>query len=138
MGRRSLLLCLLVGGPACPVAGCDRDEPSPGAGGPSSFDATSSAEVGDDGAVGLRSARRPARRYVLAHGAEHCIIYWEHGDERSEPIEVRCPREVRSGERIRLSGRVCFREGQSRERDAPVRCPTDLIAAERADRADGG
>ncbi|MBW2528308.1 MAG: hypothetical protein JRI23_29295, partial [Deltaproteobacteria bacterium] len=80
----------------------------------------------------------PDRTYVIVYGAPQCIVQWEMGDRRSKPLAVRCPRELQEGERIRLSVRVCFREGRSRERDAPVRCPVDLIDFERAERADAG
>ena len=98
------------------------------------------AEGGPDAGAGsvLRAAQRPSRRYVLAHTKERCVVYWEDGDQRSEPLEVRCPRELESGERIRLAGQVCMREGAARERGVPVRCPTSLVALERADRLDAG
>ena len=91
-----------------------------------------------DGGLGLRAGRRPDRSYVLVYGAKQCVVYWEAGDEASEPEVVRCPRELEQGERIHLRGRVCFREGSSRDRDVPVRCPVDLIDRERNDRLDAG
>jgi len=92
--------------------------------------------IGPDGAA--ISARRPIRRYYVAHAADHCAIYWEENDIRSPAQELPCPREIGPGERIRLTGRVCYRDTGDRERDVPVRCPARLVAREKADRLDAG
>jgi hypothetical protein len=65
-------------------------------------------------------------------------MYWEQGDERSAAQTVPCPRELAGGERIRLTGRVCFLESGPSSRDRPVRCPSKLVAIEMADRVDAG
>jgi len=65
-------------------------------------------------------------------------MYWEQGDERGEPELIPCPREIASGERIRLAGRICLLERHERGADQPVRCPATLVSMEALDRRDGG
>ena len=50
-------------------------------------------------------------------------MYWERGEERSVLVRARCPRDLHPGERLRLAGRTCLREGGGPEREVPVRCP---------------
>lgn len=123
------------------LLGCDEDPPAAandGVSAPASSALAVATSASPDESLGLRPGRRPAKSYILAHGATECVVYWEEGDRRSKTLEVRCPRELERGERIRLSGRVCFRQGNSRERDEPVRCPVDLVDLQRSDTADAG
>ena len=84
------------------------------------------------------SAVRPERRYYVHNTNGNCVVYWIAPKARSIRRKVRCPREVLPSERLRLSGRVCFRESESVERRGPVRCPPSILRPERDDRADAG
>lgn len=130
-------------------AGCGRDSAAKGssqagssedpraAPGPPGAPAGPSFAAGADDDP-LPAPRRPSRRFVLAHGGDQCVVYWEDGDQRSKPEQVRCPREVLPGESIRLTGRVCLREGGGRSREVPVRCPDRLVFLEIEARHDAG
>jgi hypothetical protein len=140
VGLSSLARLWLLGLACCAVQ-CSRGQDGSAGGSEQTSPATTSVRTSSpvvDGGLGLRPGRRPDRSYVLVFGAKQCVVFWEAGDERSEPQVVRCPRELEQGERIHLRGRVCFREGTSRDRDVPVRCPVDLIDRERNDREDAG
>jgi hypothetical protein len=82
--------------------------------------------------------RSPWRRYYVADVGEHCTIFWEEGEQRSEPQPTPCPRELQAGERIRLSDRVCMRESGDSSRQQPVRCPAAVVNRDKADRLDAG
>jgi hypothetical protein len=84
------------------------------------------------------SARRPSRTYYLGNTADGCFVYWVDGKRSSTKKSVRCPRELEPGERMRLAGRTCMREGPSPERNLPVRCDKHILYVERDDRADAG
>lgn len=86
----------------------------------------------------IATPRRPAARYYLINAADRCYVYVEVADERATRREELCPRDLRDGERIRLSGHVCVREGGGPTRDLPVRCPKGLLFAEYYDRKDAG
>lgn len=86
--------------------------------------------------------RRPARRYFMTKSAEErCEVYSVLGDSVTPRQETHCPPMLDVGERIRLAGKACMREGAP-ERTGPVMCPADLIYAERDDyfaaKGDGG
>ncbi len=86
----------------------------------------------------MRKPRRPEQRFFLARSGHRCWVYWQRADERSKPRLVRCPRDLLPGERIRLAGRTCLREGGDEARRVPVRCPGELLTAERLYRRDAG
>ncbi len=92
------------------------------------------AEQGDP----LGQAMRPKRRYYVDNTDNQCAVFWISEDKRSVRREIRCPREVEPAERLRLAGRVCFRESADVARQGPVRCPPDVLRADRDDRADAG
>jgi hypothetical protein len=138
--RRGLCLALLLA-----AAGCGRGSAAKGSSGEdglgpldAAFDEPASPVPGRSPGPSAPAARRPLRRYFLAYAGEHCQVFWEEGERRSEPQVVPCPRELEPGERIRLSDRVCIRESRDSTRDQPVRCPAKLVNRETADRIDAG
>jgi hypothetical protein len=139
-----------IGGALCIMlqlvaASCGRGSAAKGSSGDdglgpldAALDERAGAVSGGSSGPGVPSARRPMRRYYLAYAGEHCQVFWEEAERRSEPQVVACPRELEPGERIRLSDRVCMRESRDSSRDQPVRCPAKLINREKADRDDAG
>ncbi len=77
--------------------------------------------------------RRPTRRYYLARTAERCEVYSIDRDLVSPAERTACPQELQVGERIRIAGSTCMREGRP-ERTQPVVCPGALMKAEQRDR----
>ena len=75
----------------------------------------------------------PARTFYLEKNGERCVIFSALGSDRSAESPARCPREVTSGERLRLSGQTCMRESSDAARNLPVRCPKWLIRAARGE-----
>ena len=133
-------LCFVL--PLVGAVACGRGSTAKGSSGEddlgpldSSFAETASP-IGDPN--GSAAVRRAERRYLLAYVGEHCTLFWEQGDLRSEPQPVACPREIEPGERIRLSDRVCMRESGDSHRQEPVRCPAPMVNREKADRVDAG
>lgn len=97
------------------------------------------APVIDAGAPDAALPRRPTRRYYLGRNAERCEVYSIDGDVVSPAERTPCPQELAVGERIRLAGKTCLREGRP-DRTQPVVCPGALVTAEEKDRTerDGG
>jgi hypothetical protein len=91
-------------------------------------EAASAAPPQDAGAP-----RRPTRRYYLARTAERCEVYSIDRDIVSPAERTACPQELQIGERIRIAGKTCMREGRP-ERTEPVVCPGALMKAEQRDR----
>jgi len=79
----------------------------------------------------MPSARRPARRFYLGRTHERCELYVVEEDRISSPSPTPCPLEILPGERIRLAGKTCLREGSTPERREPVPCPAPLLEHER-------
>jgi hypothetical protein len=77
--------------------------------------------------------RRPTRRHYLARTAERCEVYSVDLDLVSPAERTVCPQELQIGERIRIAGKTCMREGRP-ERTQPVVCPGALMKAEERDR----
>lgn len=116
---------VIAGAAALAVGGC----PAAPATGDAGVAAASAPAVEPDAGV-----RRPTRRYYLGRNRERCEVYAVDGDLVSEPAPTPCPPDLLVGERIRIAGMTCMREGtreQSRER--PVVCPDPLTNAEKAD-----
>jgi hypothetical protein len=65
---------------------------------------------------------------------ERCEVYTVEADVITQRGEAPCPAYIEVGERIRLAGFTCQREGTP-GREQPVVCPGDLLWAERDDRA---
>lgn len=91
-----------------------------------------SAEPADDAGI---SARRPSRRYYLGRTQDRCEIFWVDGDQVSFPTPALCPADLQPGERIRLAGKTCMREGSAPDRREPVVCPEPLFLQEARDHA---
>jgi hypothetical protein len=83
--------------------------------------------------------RRPTLRHYLARTAERCEVYSVDHDEVSPALRTPCPQDLQIGERIRVAGKTCLREGHP-SRIQPVVCPGILIDADNASREkrDGG
>jgi len=82
------------------------------------------------------SARRPVRRYYLARTAARCEIYFADPGSVSPPVPTPCPLILEVGERIRIAGKTCVREGGDPERVEPVVCPDPLTQFEKRDRGE--
>ncbi|MDC0741242.1 hypothetical protein [Polyangium mundeleinium] len=70
--------------------------------------------------------RRPTIRHYLARTAERCEVYSVDRDAVSPATRTPCPPDLQIGERIRVMGKSCMREG-STERTQPVVCPGALL-----------
>ncbi len=114
------LACLALALPGC----TDRRPPPPAP------TATASATEAPAPAA---SARRPARRYYLAHTAARCEVYAVDPDRVSPSIVTPCPVDLQIGERIRIAGKTCLREGGGADRVEPVVCPDPLTGFEKKD-----
>ncbi|MDI1448529.1 hypothetical protein [Polyangium sp. 6x1] len=122
-GRTTLLLLAALL-PAC--RGGDSAEPSPAPPEPTASAAPSAA-----------MPRRPTIRHYLARTAERCEVYSVDRDAVSPATRTPCPQDLQVGERIRVTGKSCLREG-STERTQPVVCPGALLSAARPATVDGG
>lgn len=76
--------------------------------------------------------RRPTLRHYLVHTEERCEMYSVDGDRVSPAERVPCPQDFEVGERIRMAGKTCMREGKP-ERVRPVVCPGPLLLRELRD-----
>jgi hypothetical protein len=76
--------------------------------------------------------RRPTLRHYLARTEERCEVYSVDGDQVSPAERVPCPQDFEVGERIRLAGKTCMREGKQ-ARVRPVVCPGPLLMRELRD-----
>ena len=124
--RTALALCAVSAGGLLTM-GCQGPAPAPDGG------ALAGSAAAPEAAA---SARRPLRRYFVGHTSERCEVYSVLGDEISKPQAIPCPPDLLVGERIRLAGMTCFREGTLDEKRAlPVVCPDPLTNAEKQDRA---
>jgi hypothetical protein len=121
LGRASALAALAL------LAGCKDhapvEPPTPSA----SATAAPAPEV---------SARRPTRRYYLGRTAARCEIYYLDTSGASTPFPTPCPVDLMVGERIRIAGKTCMREGNDPERVEPVVCPDPLTNFEMKDRGE--
>lgn len=76
--------------------------------------------------------RRPGWRFVFEKTGERCVVLRIEDNERVIlGEEAACPVDLQVGERIRLTGRACIREGPDATRILPVVCPDPLTNAER-------
>ncbi|HMY21575.1 MAG TPA: hypothetical protein PKA58_34875 [Polyangium sp.] len=81
-------------------------------------------------------ARRPSVRHYLERTEERCEVYSVDGDRVSPAERAPCPLELDIGERIRVAGKTCQREGKE-GRERPIVCPGQLIARALADAGAG-
>lgn len=77
-------------------------------------------------------ARRPSVRFYIERTSDRCSVYSLDGDEKSAVKDAPCPEDMLLGERIRIVGMTCVREGATPDRNLPVVCPTHLLAFEKA------
>ena len=77
------------------------------------------------------SARRPNVHFFMTNEADKCEVSWEDGLTRSTPIPAPCPEELLIGERYRIAGMTCIREGGAEDRHVPVVCPDPLTNLEK-------
>lgn len=130
-GPLAILLLRVMGAVgAAGVGGCRGDEAegdaAPGSAPSASAAASASASAGP---------RRPSRRYYMGRTKEErCEVYTVEGDVITPRGTAPCPVSIEVGERIRLTGPVCMREG-TKGREQPVVCPGELFLTERDDRA---
>lgn len=82
------------------------------------------------------AARRPTRRFYLAHTPARCEIYFADPGSVSPPLPTPCPGDLQVGERIRVAGKTCIREGGERDRVEPVVCPDPLNDFVKKDRGE--
>ncbi|MDI1432917.1 hypothetical protein [Polyangium sorediatum] len=120
---RSTLLLLAALLPAC-------------RGGESTDAAAPPPETPPSAAPSAAPPRRPTTRHYLARTAERCEVYSVDRDAVSPATRTPCPPDLHVGERIRVMGKSCMREG-STERRQPVVCPGALLGA-RPTTVDGG
>ena len=126
--RAGPLALLLIG--AAGAGGC-RGDAAEGDAAPGSAPTASAAASASAGA----GARRPSRRYYMGRTKEdRCEVYTVEGDAITPRGTASCPASIEVGERIRLTGPVCMREGTP-GREQPVVCPGELFLTERDDRA---
>ncbi len=124
MTRPSLALALATALGA--IGGCKRESAEP----PPEPVASASADL----AAGADPPRRPTKRWYMARTQERCEVYSVDGEVVSSPTAAPCPRYLEVGERIRIAGKTCIREGsQDSARQVPVVCPDPLTNAEKHD-----
>jgi len=81
--------------------------------------------------------RRPTVRHYLVRTEERCEVYSADGDQVSPAERVPCPQDFEVGERIRVAGKTCLREGKQ-ARVRPVVCPGPLLDRQRREGRDAG
>ena len=118
------VLVLVAGSVGCTHEPAPSPAPSSGAS-PASSDATAPDPP-----------RRPAKKWFMARTPARCEVYSVEGEAVSTAEPAPCPRYLEVGERIRIAGKTCMREGSpDPARLVPVVCPDPLTAAEDLDRA---
>lgn len=129
-----LLPAVVLALPACADEPATTPVAATPAGGVASAGGPATASGGAPAAIA--TARRPTRKYYFGRTRERCEVYWVDGDRVSTPAPAPCPADLAVGERIRLAGMTCLREGSSDPaREHPVVCPDPLTNAEKRDRA---
>lgn len=91
-------------------------------------------------ATSLSAPARPRPRYVMTRTGERCVIERFEESVASETLvpDVACPKDLELGERVRLTGMTCIREGgATQDRNVPVVCPPTLTRAEKERREAG-
>lgn len=128
---RPCIVCLLAA--ALALAGCrGRAE----GGSPVAASAASATPAPEPST--LPSARRPPRRYYLERTAARCEVYSEDPDGDSPRVWTPCPLDLLVGEKLRIAGKTCVREGADPARVLPVVCPDPLTNLEKRDLAGRG
>ena len=83
-------------------------------------------------ALSVTPPRRPTLRNFLVRTDERCEVFATEGDEVYPAERVPCPQDLEVGERIRVAGKTCMRDGRP-ERRRPVVCPGPLLIREQRD-----
>jgi hypothetical protein len=122
--RAAGLVRIALLAPVFSLCACQKAETDPAAGVDRAVEDASPPEA--------LSARRPTRRYYAAHTRDGCEVYSIDGDRVSSRTPIPCPQDFLVGERIRLAGSTCMREGDREPR--PVVCPDPLTNLEKVDR----
>jgi hypothetical protein len=81
--------------------------------------------------------RRPTLQHILARTEERCEMFSIDGDQVSPSERTPCPEDLDIGERIRITGKTCLREGKP-ERRKPVVCPFRLLLRDQRDAGPDG
>ncbi len=118
--RGALVLAVSVA-----LAGCGRDAIGLG---PAATDTLALPDI-------AMSARRPSEHFYMERTSDRCSIYALDGVVKTAPRDEPCPEDLLFGERIRIAGMTCVREGETADRRVPVVCPGSLLRFERAFRA---
>jgi hypothetical protein len=131
-----LSLPLALGLAACAPTGSGAT----GGGGPAAAGAmdagSASSSPAASGPEVVPALRRPTRRYFMSRTEDRCTVYFTDEDQISAPVAVPCPTQLANGERIRLAGKACLREGAADPaREVPVLCPDHLLLLEQTERA---
>jgi hypothetical protein len=108
---RALLALLLLGG-------CRGDAPEPAP-------LAASAQALSSGAV--HDVAPAVHQSFIEYGDKQCRNYLVRDGREQAHTAVRCPRELKPGERLRLAGSTCMRESDDPVRRMPVRCPSVLL-----------
>lgn len=124
--RAAWLARIVLLAPVLSFGACQKAETDPAAGADLSPEDASPSEA--------PSARRPTRRYYAAHTRDGCEVYSIDGDRVSSRTPIPCPQDFLLGERIRLVGSTCMREGD--REPLPVVCPDPLTNLEKVDHAE--
>ena len=101
--------------------GCPASEPHP-------------AEVEPPEAAGrpLPHPRRPSTQWLMVRTGPRCEVRRvDAGEHVTKVDDDACPLHLEVGERIRLAGKTCMREGGAADRELPVVCPDSLTNAEK-------
>lgn len=76
--------------------------------------------------------KRPPWQFFLEKTGERCVVLRvDDGEHITRIEETACPIDMEIGEKLRLAGSVCVREGGSQARAIPVVCPDPLTNAEK-------
>ena len=90
----------------------------------------------------LGSVRQPSETWIMTRTGERCEVTRSVEGQVVDtmPDRYACPKDLLLGERIRITGKTCIREGGPAERVVPVVCPDYLWYAKRelAKLRDGG
>lgn len=78
------------------------------------------------------TARRPTAHIYMERTSDRCSVYALDGVVKTPGKDEACPEDLQLGERIRIAGMTCFRDGETTARSLPVVCPAALLRFERS------
>ncbi len=125
-------LCALAIVALSTVCGCNSAPPSGGEK-PPAHDKSPLPDI-------TSTARHAERGYLMTRTGSRCDVFVVDDLGTSPPNQVNCPPDsiLLPGERIRIAGKVCMREGPDPNRVLPVICPDPLTNLEKRERAARG